>query len=715
MRRLAVTLLVLVMALAAASAAQAVVVSDQGVTAGVALVQGTGSQLGSVGVTTVTSGGPCTDPWLSSDLQIASYGLCWHSGGAVMHNNEPFALTWDLPTPNRRYWETTRSYLQQFLRDVADSSGSLGSPYAVTPQYRDSAGRANDSSAYGGGCIDLGASGGFTCDFGDSTGSGTGHDYPASTCKPSGSDPVHLGHDGGVGSAANDTCLTDAQIQAEVSAASGQLNGHGKPGYSPLVVVLTPPGVVDCLDSPGASSPGKLCSANATPAPPTPTLSTASTGGTVTAGIYEVEITYQTPSGETPPSGVQFITAVDPTSTITVKAPPQESGATGWYIYVSQGGAFSRQGALQSMNQDFTLSAPPSSGAAPPTPVPSFCSYHSQVNGLPYVVVPWTPLTPCDEPDVPVIDLSNLPDVAKLAEYVGTRLVSPLSQAHMAAITNPMLNGWTALDGSEVNDNNGCRALDKQRDKVSVGSSAQNPYYLQREWNNAAAIESDPNALGCTPNVVLTPRFVIPSAINAGDLVELDGSTTASTLIVPKANYHWDFGDGSSAVGPSVSHSYAKGGNYTVTLTVTDRGGNIRSLAQTLDVLGRNGQVVAPQGSSGGFQATLQLLPQGLRSLLRKGLAMRVTSSESAAGIATLLISRGAAQRAHIKLGHGASVVIGRGKLSSIGKGTISLRVHIAPSIARKLRQLRHLTLTVRLALTGADHGHVTVDAAGRY
>ncbi len=34
--------------------------------------------------------------------------------------------------------------------------------------------------------------------------------------------------------------------------------------------------------------------------------------------------------------------------------------------------------------------------------------------------------------------------------------------------------------------------------------------------------------------------------------------------------YHWDFGDGVIAFGKYVSHSYAKGGNYTVTLTVTD-------------------------------------------------------------------------------------------------------------------------------------------------
>ncbi len=46
--------------------------------------------------------------------------LCYQ-GGAVMHKNETFALTWD---PQRTYWSGTRGYVEQYLRDVADGSGS---------------------------------------------------------------------------------------------------------------------------------------------------------------------------------------------------------------------------------------------------------------------------------------------------------------------------------------------------------------------------------------------------------------------------------------------------------------------------------------------------------------------------------------------------------------------------------------------------------------
>jgi len=45
--------------------------------------------------------------------------------------------------------------------------------------------------------------------------------------------------------------------------------------------------------------------------------------------------------------------------------------------------------------------------------------------------------------------------------------------------------------------------------------------------------------------------------------------------------YYWTFGDGSSASGPIVTHSYLQGGVYTVTLTVTDSGTNPNQLTGT--------------------------------------------------------------------------------------------------------------------------------------
>src|SRR5688572_6763035 len=50
------------------------------------------------------------------------------------------------------------------------------------------------------------------------------------------------------------------------------------------------------------------------------------------------------------------------------------------------------------------------------------------------------------------------------------------------------------------------------------------------------------------------------------------------------ATFAWDFGDGSTGSGPTVQHTYANGGTYTVTLTVTDADGASSSAPTTARV-----------------------------------------------------------------------------------------------------------------------------------
>jgi hypothetical protein len=350
-----------------------------------------------------------------------------------------------------------------------------------------------------------------------------------------------------------------------------------------------------------------------------------------------------------------------------------------------------------------------------PAQVPArFCSYHSHLNvsgtDLPYVVQPWTPYTACDELEVP--DLGSDPTVQEVAIDAGRRLVSPLARSQLGAFVNPNLGAWFALDGSEIGDH-GCLPGPKNSsaDKVTVGTSSQNPYWIQREFDNAGVIQSDLNSPLCAPSTILTPAFVLPSSVNPGDVVDFDGSGTASTLIVPKAGYQWSFGDGSTSVGPSVTHAYTTPGTYSVKLTVTDRGGNTLSLAQTLVVLGSTGGHNPPPR----WHPTMQLMPQSLRSVLRHGVAVRVSTTKQADGIAMLLVPRRSAKRAHLKLGRSGPVVVGRGTIAGIRTGTSMLHLHVSRTMAKEMRQARHLLLTVRLELFAGRGEHLMLDAAGRY
>ncbi len=69
----------------------------------------------------------------------------------------------------------------------------------------------------------------------------------------------------------------------------------------------------------------------------------------------------------------------------------------------------------------------------------------------------------------------------------------------------------------------------------------------------------------------LNPVFIISSPIQCeGFPVEFESASVVATGLI--TDYQWDFGDGNTATGTQVSHTYAAPGNYNVTLTITSEG-----------------------------------------------------------------------------------------------------------------------------------------------
>ena len=77
-----------------------------------------------------------------------------------------------------------------------------------------------------------------------------------------------------------------------------------------------------------------------------------------------------------------------------------------------------------------------------------------------------------------------------------------------------------------------------------------------------------------------------PPAVFPGDTVSFDGSCSRANEGAEITAYEWDFGDGNTATGPMVEHTYASSDIYTVTLTVR-AGGESDESSTTVAVSGR--------------------------------------------------------------------------------------------------------------------------------
>ena len=94
-----------------------------------------------------------------------------------------------------------------------------------------------------------------------------------------------------------------------------------------------------------------------------------------------------------------------------------------------------------------------------------------------------------------------------------------------------------------------------------------------------AVSETASNANGAGTPALSTPTTVvsaaplsadagdpITTAVNAAATFDASGSSPAGLI----TNYQWDFGDGTSANGQTVQHTYTSPGSYTATLTVSE-------------------------------------------------------------------------------------------------------------------------------------------------
>ncbi|NLV11241.1 PKD domain-containing protein [Halomicrobium mukohataei] len=114
------------------------------------------------------------------------------------------------------------------------------------------------------------------------------------------------------------------------------------------------------------------------------------------------------------------------------------------------------------------------------------------------------------------------------------------------------------------------------------------------ESEDVWTLEGACNGDGGDENTAPTASFSADvSTPEPGDSISFDASESSD----PDGSidsYEWEFGDGTTATGETVSHSYDSAGDYTVTLTVTDDAGATATDSTTISVSSGN---AAPDAS----------------------------------------------------------------------------------------------------------------------
>lgn len=241
-----------------------------------------------------------------------------------------------------------------------------------------------------------------------------------------------------------------------------------------------------------------------------------------------------------------------------------------------------------------------------------FCAYHSfsEPAGLIYANISYSP------GDVVGCGVGEYPNGHVNGNVDDT--LSSFSHEANESITDPLLNAWFDKKGFENGDECRNTPLEEDYGDPLGGSEVEETlfnqaigagrYYLQQEWSN--------DTEDCEQRVdPASPAIVGAASVAPGEAASFDGTGSAPGAggIV---SYSWDFGDGSTASGPSASHAFATAGVFTVTLTVRDDGNFAYTTSRQV--------TVAPPGQSAGSASistgTIAPTPTARKSLkCRKG------------------------------------------------------------------------------------------------
>jgi PKD repeat protein len=161
--------------------------------------------------------------------------------------------------------------------------------------------------------------------------------------------------------------------------------------------------------------------------------------------------------------------------------------------------------------------------------------------------------------------------------------------------TNPIINQDVSFNGSSSRVSNGTYEWDFGDGQSGTGVATTHRYTSARTFTVTLKVTSDTRATSTASRTINVSATLPPTTANfifspTNPSINQDVIFTASGAGGPgipggaTGTFTWEFGDGGTATGSSVTHRYARGGTYTVSLRVTTDGGLAATTSRAITI-----------------------------------------------------------------------------------------------------------------------------------
>jgi hypothetical protein len=628
------------------------------------------------------------------------------TGNVVLHGNVgDYAIYWDPndPTEFHHEWEAN---IDGFFRELGEAG--LDTPFGVIAQYRDRSNAVTPFHAL------------FKGAYTDTT------KFPAGKC----TDPKNP----------STRCLTDAQLREQLQSF---IATHDLPkGMGTVYYLLTPPGTTVCLD-----------------------VAATHCSDYVLSGKEELEEKRESVSYKK--SFCSYHSDINPDNAVEGDASTILYAAIPWTGYTSsfdcQDGGWNpeKHGEKKEAPKELSAKEEEAREKKLEEDPPKLRAEEEQARRLegPHI----------EEPNQGAVE-------GNYTEGRSDLLVNQIAEEEMNTVTDPLLASWHDAKGNEatdicrdffastagIGDSHGEIAGSAPAVKETEAGTLSNVtvgahrYYI----NNVFSLSDG----GCSGGLGLVAAFTPPNPVNAGEIIGVDGMESEVSLITTGgfgptgppaptfATFSWNFGDGTPEVqgfapgaptceapwlspcAASAFHSYEYGGEYNVTLTITDVDGNKTSVTHQVTVDGppAPGSPGSGSGGSGGSgnstgsgsgsstTASGSALPapvaaaaiarQALRTALRKGLLVSYSVNEQVAGRFEVLLSSAVAHKlgitgtpaTELPAGSPSELVIAKAIVVTTKAGHSAVHIQFSKRTAARLARVHKVSLMLRMTVRNA-------------